>query len=239
MRGNALEKLDFAGVGIDLDLDDAGGVGVDLIRNAGHVGRVQIGGLRVVVARADGQTAVFAHRAHELGIGHLLGLILGAVDLAVAEDQLFLRDVQKLGSGALELAHRVGAGILHGVAGDERLAGGGCRAALGGDLGIRPGHVDVFKLKTERFGGDRRGDGRDALADVGRADGDVNAGVGQNFAERGGRVRKTGVADAVEHAADACSSQFHICGLQSGSRRSRASGMTSSAFLIASASVSC
>ena len=56
--------------------------------------------------------------------------------------------------------------------------------------------MDVFKLKTERFSGDRRGDGRDALADVGRADGNVNAGVGQNFAERGSRVRKTGVADA-------------------------------------------
>ena len=238
MRGNALEKLHFAGVGIDLDFDDAGGVRVDLIRNAGHVGRVQIGGLRVVVARADGQTAVLAHRAHELGIGHLFGLIRGAVDLAVAEDQLFLRDVQKLGSGALELAHGLRAGVLHGVAGDECLAGCGRRAALGSDHGVRPGDVDVFKLKTERFGGNRRGDARDALADVGRADGDVNAGIGQDFYESGGRVRKTGVADAVEHAADACSSQFHICGLQSGSRRSRASGMTSSAFLIASASVS-
>ena len=59
---------------------------------------------------------------------------------------------------------------------------------------------------TRTFMGYRRGDGRDALADVGRADGDVNAGVGQNFAERGSRVRKTGVADAVKHAADACSS---------------------------------
>ena len=117
------------------------------------------------------------------------------------EDQLLLGHVEELGGHFRQglLGHP--GGQHGGGSGDEGLAAGRGGAALGGNLGVGEGDMDVLILQAQLLGGNLGHGGGGALPDIGAAHHQVDAGVGQNLDKGAGGVGQAGVADAVVHAA--------------------------------------